>query len=63
MTNVVNLSRFRKKKTRAEKEKQAKENRAKFGRTKADKKASKDEEECAKRRLDGHEMQSDDQED
>lgn len=63
MTKVINLARFRKKKTRADKEKQAEENRAKFGRTKAEKKASKMEEERAQRRLDGHETQADDKKD
>ena len=63
MTNVVNLTRFRKKKTRVKKEKQAEKNRAKFGLTKAEKRASKMEEELAQRRLDGHEAETDDKKD
>jgi hypothetical protein len=37
MSEIVNLRQVRKKKLRAEKERQAEENRAKFGRTKAEK--------------------------
>lgn len=50
MNNVINLNRFRKKNSRAEKEKQAEENRAKFGRTKAE----KSHEEAAAEHRDAH---------
>ncbi|CDM58338.1 MULTISPECIES: DUF4169 family protein [Rhizobium] len=38
---VVNLRQFKKKRTRAEKEKQAEQNRISFGRTKAEKQLTK----------------------
>ncbi|MBL4602450.1 MAG: DUF4169 family protein [Emcibacteraceae bacterium] len=38
MNDILSLSKARKKKTRAEKEKSAEQNRVKFGRTKAEKK-------------------------
>ena len=56
MTDIVNLNRFRKKKSRAEKEKSAEENRLKFGRTKAEKNKKDAEQAMLDRRLDGHEL-------
>ncbi len=54
MNNVVNLNRFRKKKARAEKEKQAEENRAKHGRRKSDEVAEKAETKKQEDFLEGH---------
>jgi len=56
LTEIINLNRFRKKKTRMEAEKRSEENRAKFGRTKADKESAKVKDDLEKRRLDGHEI-------
>ncbi|WP_425410281.1 DUF4169 family protein [Hyphococcus sp.] len=60
MNNVVNLNRFRKKKARAGKEKQADENRSRHGRTKAERHKAAQEEESRNRRLDGHALGDDD---
>ncbi len=54
MTDIVNLNKFRKKKTRVAKEKSAVENRAKFGRTKAEKKKTLAEQSKLGRHLDDH---------
>lgn len=56
MSNIINLNKARKKKTRAEQDKAADENRVKFGRTKLDKNATKRDTDKAKRLLDGHEI-------
>ena len=56
MSNIINLNKARKKKTRAEQDKAADENRVKFGRTKFDKNATKRDTDKAKRLLDGHEI-------
>jgi Domain of unknown function (DUF4169) len=42
-SNIVNLNKFRKAKTRAEQDKRAEENRAKFGRSKEEKRTDSDE--------------------
>ena len=52
MTQVVNLRQARKRKLRAEKDRQAAENRAKFGRTKAEKMRVAAEAERERRLLD-----------
>ena len=52
MTAVVNLNRFRKAKKRAEDQRLAAENRATFGRSNAERKAAKSEEERRQRELD-----------
>ena len=52
-SNVVNLNRFRKKKQREEKAKQAEINRVKHGRTKAEKEGERAGRERAARVLDG----------
>jgi hypothetical protein len=52
-SNVVNLNRFRKKKQREEKAKQAEINRVKHGRTKAEKQGDRAGRERAARVLDG----------
>ena len=54
MTKIVNLTRFRKKKARAEKENQAEKNRAKFGRTKAEKARDEQQRKALERHLDAH---------
>ena len=54
MSNVTNLNRFRKQKTRAEKKARADENVVKFGRSKATKQADKAKADRAARLLDGH---------
>ena len=52
MSQVVNLRQARKRKVRAERERQASENRAKFGRTKAEKTRDAAETERERRLLD-----------
>jgi len=54
LSEIVSLSRFRKKKARAEKEKRAQENRVKFGRAKAEKKKTGAERSKLKRHVDQH---------
>ncbi len=51
--SIVNLNKFRKAKTRADKKAQADENAVKFGRTKSEKNREKTEATKAKRELDG----------
>lgn len=57
MSDVVNLSRFRKRKARARKERKAEENRVKFGRTKAEKKASAADSGRRQKALDGKKLE------
>lgn len=57
--NVVNLNRFRKKKAREEKEKQAAINRARHGRTQAQKERELADRERAARLLDGKRLERD----
>lgn len=59
MNNVVNLNRFRKKKARAAKEKQAEENRVKHGRRKGDVAIEKAEAKKQDKFLDGHKKDDD----
>jgi hypothetical protein len=54
MGDVINLRLHRKRKDRAEKEAAAAANRTKFGRTKAEKEASRAVVDLETRRLDGH---------
>lgn len=54
MAEIVNLSRFRKSKKKAERELQAAENRAAHGRTKAEKNAARANHELLASKLDGH---------
>ena len=54
MTQITNLKRFRKQKTRDDARRAGDTNAAKFGRTKAEKKSQKDDQDCATRHLDGH---------
>lgn len=54
MSEIVNLKRMRKAKARAEAEAKAADNRLAHGRTKVEKKMSKDTKEADARRLDGH---------
>ncbi|MBR9972229.1 DUF4169 family protein [Magnetospirillum sulfuroxidans] len=56
MAEIVNLNRWRKAKTRDEKNKQAEANRAAFGRTKAEKQAAGKEAERQKTDLDGKKL-------
>ena len=53
MADIVNLRRVRKDKARREREVQADANRRRFGRTKAEKAADEDENQRARRELDG----------
>lgn len=53
MSDIINLNRFRKKKARAEKEREAEENRVRFGRTKAEKSRYKRDAEKLASHLDG----------
>lgn len=57
--NVVNLNRFRKKKQREEKAKQAEINRVKHGRTKAQKESELADRERAARALEGKRLEHD----
>ncbi len=56
---IVNLRRARKEKARAEKDREAEANRIAFGRTKAEKQATKAEQEVAGRKLDSHKRDRD----
>ena len=56
-SNVVNLNRFRKKKQRAEKAKQAEINRIRHGRTKGQKERERGDQERAARMLDGKRLE------
>lgn len=53
MTEIVNLNQFRKNKRRAEKQQTAQNNRVKFGRTKAEREASKAAKAARDKELDG----------
>lgn len=55
--NVVNLNKFRKKKEREAKAKQAEINRARHGRTKAQKEGELADRERAERILEGHRLE------
>lgn len=57
MSAVVNLNRFRKKRTRVEKEKRAEENRARHGRTKMGKAKEKAENASFEKHLDKHKIE------
>ena len=60
MSKVVNLNRFRKEKSRADKRAQADANAAKFGRTKADRQLTEAQRDKDARTLDGHKRDRDD---
>ncbi len=53
MGDVVNLNRYRKAQTKAQREKQADENRVRFGRPKAETNAQRQERDRARHELDG----------
>ena len=59
MSNVVNLNKFRKQKSRADKTQRAKENRALFGATKAQKDLNKARADKARKDLSGKELGKD----
>jgi hypothetical protein len=59
MSDIVNLKRVRKAKARGEAEAKAEANRIAHGRTKAEKKLTKAEQEAAARKLDGHKRNDD----
>jgi hypothetical protein len=59
MGDVVNLKRARKAKARADAETDAAAKRLQHGRTKAEKKLTKAEQQAAKRQLDGHKRDDD----
>ena len=61
MTDIINLNHIRKNKAKAEKDKQATANRAKFGRSKDEIKKEKQQADKAKRLLDGHRREKDDE--
>lgn len=54
MSNILSLSKARKAKARADKEKTAEQNRVLFGRTKAEKQQARAEKELADRRIAAH---------
>lgn len=57
MAELLNLRQARKRKARAEKEKQAEQNRRRHGQTKSDKMAVRAERERSARLLDGHRLE------
>ena len=59
MAEIINLRQARKQKARAEKEARADQNRVSFGRTKAEKKQTKAEQDLAQSRLDAHKRDPD----
>jgi len=59
MAEIINLRQARKNKARAEKEARAEQNRISFGRTKAEKKLTKAEQDLAKSRLEAHRREPD----
>lgn len=59
MADVINLRQARKARARRAAETQAASNRARFGRTKAEKEADRLREEQARRHLDGHRRDGD----
>lgn len=59
MSEIVNLSRARKARKRGEAEAKADANRISHGRTKAEKKLTKAEQQAAQRKLDGHKRNDD----
>jgi len=59
MAEIINLRQARKNKARAEKEVRAEQNRISFGRTKAEKKLTKAEQDLAKSRLEAHRREPD----
>jgi hypothetical protein len=61
MANVINLNKKRKTKAKGEKEKQAEQNRIKFGRTKEQKQLEKLKADKAKRHIDGHKIDGDEE--
>lgn len=61
MTDIINLRQQRKRKSSALKEKQAKENRSKFGRTKAEKELQTLKDESAKRHIESHKREPDEE--
>jgi len=54
MAEIVNLRQARKRKARSDKEARAAENRVAFGRTKAEKRLAKAEQDLADRRVEAH---------
>lgn len=60
MGDVINLNRYRKAKARAEKERLAAENRVRHGRTRAETKITKAEQERQAAELDGKRLPTDD---
>ncbi|WP_406870300.1 DUF4169 family protein [Thioclava sp. 'Guangxiensis'] len=62
MSNVTNLNQFRKAKARAEKRAAADANAVKFGRTKAERARDEADDLAAKRHLDAHRLDKDDEE-
>ena len=62
MGDIINLNQQRKAKARTDKDKKASQNRVKFGQTKAEKEAQKKKTESAKRLLEGHKREGDEDE-
>ena len=61
MDNVINLRQQRKAKKRGEKEKTAEQNRLKYGRTKQEKQKEKSESARARKHIDGHKREKDEE--
>lgn len=60
MAEIINLNKARKSRDKADAQSRAEENRVKFGRTKAEKDASRRETETRDRHLDAHRRRDDD---
>ncbi|WP_010138739.1 DUF4169 family protein [Oceanicola sp. S124] len=58
MTGITNLNQFRKQKARAEKKARGDANAAKFGRTRAEKMRDAQQDQAARRHLDGHKREN-----
>ncbi len=61
MSEVINFKQKRKAKARSDKEKTAAENRVKYGRTKAEKSAEKLRSEMAKKKIEGHKREGEEE--
>ena len=61
MTEIINLKQKRKAKARTENDKKASENRVKYGRTKEEKQKEKLTSERAKKHLEGHKLEGDEE--
>lgn len=59
MADILNLNRARKRKHKADEQRQAAENRVRFGRSKAERAAAAERDAAAQRQLDSHHLRPD----